>query len=100
MQRLIVVALASLIGTVAAGQGADTFSGSGVVIGTHGEVLTNAHVVENCTKITVRSPSGCFGGAFWSHAMRKTILPSFAANSLYPLLSLSGMGAQFALVIR
>ena len=53
MQRPIVVALASLIGTVAAGQGADTFSGSGVVIGTHGEVLTNAHVVENCMKITV-----------------------------------------------
>ena len=31
--------------------------GSGVVIGTNGEVLTNAHVVENCTKITVRSSS-------------------------------------------
>ena len=29
--------------------------GSGVVIGAHGEVLTNAHVVENCTKITIRS---------------------------------------------
>ncbi len=31
--------------------------GSGVIIGTHGEVLTNAHVVENCTSITVRSSS-------------------------------------------
>jgi len=31
--------------------------GSGVVIGTHGEVLTNAHVVENCIKITIGSSS-------------------------------------------
>jgi S1-C subfamily serine protease len=53
-----VVALTALISGVAAGQGADTLSGSGVVIGTLGEVLTNAHVVENCTKITVRSSSG------------------------------------------
>jgi len=52
-----VVALAILVSGVSAGQGADTFSGSGVVIGTHGEVLTNAHVVENCTKIIVRSSS-------------------------------------------
>ena len=36
---------------------ADTVSGSGVVIGTHGEVLTNAHVVEDCTYIIVRSSS-------------------------------------------
>ena len=32
-------------------------TGSGVVIGAHGEVLTNAHVVENCTNITVGSSS-------------------------------------------
>jgi S1-C subfamily serine protease len=51
------VALATLISGVTAGQGADAFSGSGVVIGTNGEVLTNSHVVENCTKITVRSSS-------------------------------------------
>jgi S1-C subfamily serine protease len=31
--------------------------GSGVVIGAHGEVLTNAHVVESCAKISVRSSS-------------------------------------------
>ena len=42
-----VVALASLIGTVAKGQGADTFSGSGVVIGavrcvSHGGYLARA----------------------------------------------------------
>ena len=39
------------------GRAADISGGSGVVIGAHGEVLTNAHVVENCTKITVRSLS-------------------------------------------
>src|SRR5262249_53291963 len=42
---------------VNAGRAADVSTGSGVVIGTHGEVLTNAHVVENCTQITVRSSS-------------------------------------------
>jgi trypsin-like peptidase len=36
---------------------ADISSGSGVVIGARGEILTNAHVIENCTKITVRSSS-------------------------------------------
>jgi S1-C subfamily serine protease len=39
------------------GRAANISAGSGVVIGIHGEVLTNAHVVENCTKITVRSSS-------------------------------------------
>jgi S1-C subfamily serine protease len=39
------------------GRAVDISAGSGVVIGTHGEVLTNAHVVENCTEITVRSSS-------------------------------------------
>jgi S1-C subfamily serine protease len=36
---------------------ADTFTGSGVVIGTRGEILTNSHVVENCESIVVRLPS-------------------------------------------
>jgi uncharacterized protein len=31
--------------------------GSGVVLGADGEVLTNAHVVDNCTKITIGSSS-------------------------------------------
>ena len=39
------------------GRAADLVIGSGVVIGAHGEVLVNAHVVENCTKIAVRSSS-------------------------------------------
>jgi S1-C subfamily serine protease len=34
-----------------------SISGSGVVIAAHGEVLTNAHVVENCTNISVRPSS-------------------------------------------
>jgi S1-C subfamily serine protease len=37
---------------------ATTFSGSGVVISTGGEILTNAHVVESCSDITVRFSAG------------------------------------------
>ena len=36
---------------------ADTSAGSGVVIGTQGEILTNSHVVEACETITVQMPS-------------------------------------------
>jgi tetratricopeptide (TPR) repeat protein len=38
--------------------GAETLSGSGVVIGAKGEILTNAHVVDACQTITVRLSSG------------------------------------------
>jgi hypothetical protein len=48
---------AMLLLSLSIGRAADVSSGSGVVIGAHGEVLTNAHVVENWTKITVRSSS-------------------------------------------
>jgi uncharacterized protein (DUF2147 family) len=37
---------------------AEISSGSGVVIGTGGEILTNSHVVEECQSITVRLSSG------------------------------------------
>jgi uncharacterized membrane protein (UPF0127 family) len=37
---------------------ADTSSGSGAVIGSQGEILTNAHVVEGCVAITVRFSTG------------------------------------------
>ena len=43
--------------SMSVGPAADISTGSGAVIGTHGEVLTNAHVVENCTQITVQSSS-------------------------------------------
>ncbi len=49
------IALAVVCFSVNVSLAADISSGSGVVIGAHGEVLTNAHVVENCTKITVQS---------------------------------------------
>jgi S1-C subfamily serine protease len=52
------VALALLICSVAAGRPAEISSGSGIVIGAKGEVLTNAHVVEGCQKITVKDASG------------------------------------------
>jgi Tfp pilus assembly protein PilF len=53
-----VVAGAMLINCVIAAQGAETLSGSGVVIGAKGEILTNAHVVDACQTITVKLASG------------------------------------------
>jgi tetratricopeptide (TPR) repeat protein len=52
------VPLAALVPGVTAVRAADTFSGSGVVIGTQGEILTNSHVVENCESITVQFSDG------------------------------------------
>src|ERR1700735_1583851 len=52
------IAAAALMGGMVPGHAADTQSGSGVVIGAHGEILTNAHVIRNCGPITVRSASG------------------------------------------
>ena len=47
-----------VLATRASAQAADISSGSGVVVGDHGEVLTNAHVVNACAQIIVRSPAG------------------------------------------
>jgi S1-C subfamily serine protease len=52
------VALAMLALGMASGRAADALSGSGVVIGEHGEVLTNAHVVNAGAQIHVRSAAG------------------------------------------
>jgi tetratricopeptide (TPR) repeat protein len=52
------VVVVTLICAVAAGRAAEISSGSGVVINAKGEVLTNAHVVENCQSITVRLAPG------------------------------------------
>jgi hypothetical protein len=52
------IALAILMSGMVPVHAADTQSGSGVVIGAHGEILTNAHVIRNCGPITVRSASG------------------------------------------
>jgi S1-C subfamily serine protease len=52
------VALAMLAISMASGHAADALSGSGVVVGDHGEVLTNAHVVNACAQIRVQSPAG------------------------------------------
>jgi hypothetical protein len=52
----IAVPLATLVPSISGVQAADT-SGSGVAIGTQGEILTNSHVVENCAKITVQLSS-------------------------------------------
>jgi S1-C subfamily serine protease len=53
----LTVPLATLIPHLVAVHAADTFTGSGVVIGTRGEILTNAHVVEGCKTITVQMSS-------------------------------------------
>jgi uncharacterized protein YkwD len=53
--KTLIVALATFIPCVA--HPADTFTGSGVVVGTRGEILTNSHVVESCERIIVRLPS-------------------------------------------
>ena len=52
------IALSTLFNGVMAGQTAEIFSGSGVVISTKGESCTNSHVVEKCQTITVRLASG------------------------------------------
>ncbi|TMJ28767.1 MAG: hypothetical protein E6G96_11220 [Alphaproteobacteria bacterium] len=52
----IAVPLATLGPSISAARAADAL-GSGVAIGSHGEILTNSHVVENCAKITVQLSS-------------------------------------------
>jgi len=56
--RVTAITMSMLIGGMVSVQAADTQSGSGTVISDHGEVLTNAQVIENCSQITVRSSSG------------------------------------------
>jgi hypothetical protein len=51
------VPLATLVAGIVCVQAADTSAGSGIVIGSQGEILTNSHVVENCEKITVQRSS-------------------------------------------
>jgi S1-C subfamily serine protease len=52
------ITLSVLVSGVIAGQTAEISSGSGVVISTEGEILTNAHVVENCQSVTMRLAPG------------------------------------------
>jgi hypothetical protein len=53
-----IITLAAIISSAAAAIGAEISTGSGVVIGTKGEILTNSHVVEACQTITVKLASG------------------------------------------
>ena len=53
----LLVSVGALLTNAAIAQNAQIFTGSGVVIGTHGEILTNAHVVERCNTISVQFPS-------------------------------------------
>jgi hypothetical protein len=53
-----IIALATIISGLTPAIGAEISTGSGVVIGTKGEILTNSHVVEACQTITVKLASG------------------------------------------
>jgi Trypsin-like peptidase domain len=58
MRSFLVAAVVASASISGAAQAAEISSGSGVMIGDHGEVLTNAHVVNACAQISVRSPAG------------------------------------------
>jgi S1-C subfamily serine protease len=54
MRSFLVAAVVASASISGAAQAAEMSTGSGVVIGTKGEILTNSHVVEACQKITVK----------------------------------------------
>ena len=83
----LAVALALLCVAVNPARAAERVSrGSGVVIGSQGEILTNAHVVRECTNVTVRPPSG---GSFTAH-----VIASDDKNDLAAVSGLSSLSAR------
>jgi S1-C subfamily serine protease len=54
MKRLVCAFVLFMAGATA--EAAETFLGSGVVINSKGEILTNSHVVEACVEISARLP--------------------------------------------
>jgi S1-C subfamily serine protease len=63
MRAILVAALATPLVDLAPASGASTMSGSGVVVSADGDILTSAHVVNDCAQITVRSISGTSANA-------------------------------------
>ena len=64
MRSFLVAAVVASASISGAAQAAEISSGSGVMIGDHGEVLTNAHVANDaCAQIIVRFPDGDSGTA-------------------------------------
>jgi S1-C subfamily serine protease len=57
-RNFAVLAAALLAAGVTAGRAAEVATGSGVVIGANGEVLTNAHVVKECRSIKLTFANG------------------------------------------
>jgi Trypsin-like peptidase domain len=57
-QTLAVLCAVAMLLTAAPGAAADSSTGSGIVINTKGEILTNSHVVVACRTITVKFASG------------------------------------------
>src|ERR1700741_114027 len=62
--KAAVAALTPFLSGTAAGQDIQTLTGSGVVIGAKGEILTSAHVVVGCQRIAVK-----FATASWQSAV-------------------------------
>jgi len=97
--KIVSMSLASTISGSALVQAADLTSGSGVVIGVQGEVLTNSHVVGNCTKITVRSSSAASAAVLVARD-EKNDLAVVRSKLALPRLSRSGREDQSALAMR
>jgi S1-C subfamily serine protease len=55
---IVAASFAALILHAVSVQAANIVSGSGAVIGSNGEILTNSHVVEQCAQITVQFSTG------------------------------------------
>jgi len=79
------VVLVALFVGLNSGRAADPLArGSGVAIGSHGEILTNAHVIRDCTGITVRPPSS---DPFAAHLIASDDKNDLAVVSGLPSLS-------------
>jgi hypothetical protein len=83
MRAVLVVALTTLFADIASVKGADTLTGSGVIISAEGDILTNAHVVNDCAQITVRYISGSRANALLVARDEKNDLAVIRSKTTY-----------------